>query len=279
VYVVDDGGILKGTLSLKKLLLVHSSTKIKNIANTDVIFVKTSTPDEEVANIMQKYDLVTLPVVDTIGRLKGRITIDDVVDVMREEADKDFQMVSGITEDIEPHDNVWLLTRARLPWLLIGLVGGVLAAEVIANYEDSLRIYPEMAFFIPLITAMGGNVGVQSSSIVVQALANNTLSMESTFKKVLKEFSVAIINGISLSSLIFGYNLLVSDSFALTLTVSSALFSVVLFASIFGTFIPLLLNRLKIDPALATGPFITTINDIAGLAIYLVVGRILYTVF
>ncbi|MBA7588455.1 Magnesium transporter MgtE [subsurface metagenome] len=167
-------------------------------------------------------------------------------------------MASGISEDVESTDNVWLLTRARIPWLLIGLLGGVLVAKVIGLYEIDLGMYPEMAFFIPLIAAMGGNVGVQSSAIIVQGLANNTLGIESTFTKLMKELTVAGINGITLAGLIFLYNILATDSFALTLTVSIALFSVIVFASFFGTFIPLLLNRIKVDPALATGPFITT---------------------
>lgn len=279
VYVVDDNDILKGTVSLKKMLLSQNRSKIKDISNTDVISVKTNTPSEEVANIMKKYDLVALPVIDSIGRLLGRITIDDVVDIIKEEAEKDYQMASGISEDVESTDNVWLLTRARIPWLLIGLLGGVLVANVIGLYEIDLGMYPEMAFFIPLIAAMGGNVGVQSSAIIVQGLANNTLGMESTFTKLMKELTVAGINGITLSGLIFLYNVLATDSFALTLTVSIALFSIIIFASFFGTFIPILLNRIKVDPALATGPFITTLNDIMGLFIYLMIGRILYGVF
>ena len=279
VYVVDDNDILKGTVSLKKMLLSQNRSKIKDISNTDVISVKTDTPSEEIAIIMKKYDLVALPVIDSIERLMGRITIDDVVDIIKEEAEKDYQMASGISEDVESTDNVWLLTRARIPWLLIGLLGGVLVAKVIGLYEIDLGMYPEMAFFIPLIAAMGGNVGVQSSAIIVQGLANNTLGIESTFTKLMKELTVASINGITLSGLIFLYNVLATDSFALTLTVSIALFSVIIFASFFGTFIPLLLNRIKIDPALATGPFITTLNDIMGLFIYLLIGRILYGVF
>lgn len=279
VYVVDDNDILKGTVSLKKMLLSQNRSKIKDISNTDVISVKTDTPSEEVAIIMKKYDLVALPVIDSIGRLMGRITIDDVVDIIKEEAEKDYQMASGISEDVESTDNVWLLTRARIPWLLIGLLGGVLVAKVIGLYEIDLGMYPEMAFFIPLIAAMGGNVGVQSSAIIVQGLANNTLGIESTFTKLIKELTVAGINGITLSGLIFLYNILATDSFALTLTVSIALFSVIIFASFFGTFIPLLLDRMKIDPALATGPFVTTLNDIMGLFIYLLIGRILYGVF
>ncbi|MBN2611930.1 MAG: magnesium transporter [Bacteroidales bacterium] len=277
VYVVDDDNILKGIVSLKKLILGRPNTKIKSITNTEVIAVRTDTRSDEVANIMEKYDLVSLPVIDQFGRLIGRITIDDVVDVIKEEAEKDYQMISGITEDVESSDNTFMHTRARLPWLLIGLVGGILGAQVIGFFEESLRIDPNIALFFPLIAAMGGNVGVQSSSIVVQGIAANIIDLQSTSKKLLKELLIAMLNGSILSSLIFVYNLFFSDSFVLTTTVSVALFAVIMFASVFGTFVPLVLHKFKIDPALATGPFITTINDIMGIFIYLGIGRIFYS--
>jgi magnesium transporter len=279
VYVIDDNKVLKGTLSLKKLLLTPINTKIKNIINEDVIAVKADTPSEEVAHIMNKYDLVALPVVDALNRLIGRITIDDVVDVIREEAERDYQLVSGITKDVESTDSAWILTRARIPWLFIGLFGGILAALVMGNYEVELGLFPQMAFFIPLIAAMGGNVGVQSSSIIVQALASNSMGFESIGRKLFKELGVATLNGIVLSVVIFGYNFIFSDSFALTITVSTALFTVIIFASMFGTFVPLILEKFKIDPALATGPFITTVNDIMGLFIYLMIGKMFFNVF
>jgi len=278
VYVVDDDNILKGIISIKKLLLIPTSESISTIYDPDIISVKVDTPDEEVANIMDKYDLVSIPVVDSIGRLVGRITIDDVVDVIREEAEKDYQMASGISGDVEPSDNVWVLTRARIPWLLIGLFGGILSALVMGQYEGDIMKYAGLALFVPLINAMAGNVGVQSSAIVVQGLANNSLGLETLSKKLFKELSVGFTNGIICSTIIFAYNFFMSDSYSLTITVSIALFSVILFASVFGTFIPLALNRFKIDPALATGPFITTINDITGLFIYLFIGRIMFTI-
>lgn len=279
VYVVDKDHVLKGTVSLKDLIVARSNVRIRNIVNTDIISVKTDTPSEEVANIMKKYNLVSIAVIDTIGRLVGRITIDDVVDVIQEEAEKDYQMISGITEDVEHSDNVFVLTRARLPWLIIGLTGGILGSRVIRMHESELKISPEMALFFPLIGAMGGNAGVQSSAIVVQGIAAGTIDLQGTAGKLLKELMVAFINGFILSSLIFIYNLIFSDSFALTLTVSIALFSVIIFASVFGTFVPIFLHKMKIDPALATGPFITTTNDIIGLTIYLGMGRILYGIF
>lgn len=277
VYVVDDSGALKGTLPLKKLLLATGKTLVKNICDSNVISVKTDTDSEYVANIMEKYDLVALPVVDSIGRLKGRITIDDVVDVIKEEAEKDYQMISGISGDVEASDSIFQLTKARIPWLLIGLMGGVLGAQVIGLFSDEIQLYPEVAIFITLITAMGGNVGIQSSSIIVQGLANNSLGFESSGRKLMKEISIALLNGILLSSLLFLYNIIVHHSLALTISVSIALISIIVFASLFGTFVPLALNKLKLDPAVATGPFITTTNDVIGLFIYFFISRLFYT--
>ncbi len=278
IYVVDDDEKLKGVLSLKKLILNRTSTKISNIYNADVKSVTTDTRQEEVAEIMDKYDLVAIPVVDDIGRLKGRITIDDVIDIVREEAEKDYQMVSGITGDVEPGDRVFEVLRARFPWLLIGLLGGILGAVVLSSNEDSLKTVTELAFFIPLIAAMGGNVGVQSSSIVVQSIASGVKDLESTSRKLFKEVSVALLTASIFATLIFIYNFFSQANMNLTYSVSLSLFIVILFASLFGTIIPLLLNRFKIDPALATGPFITTMNDILGLLIYLAVGKMFFEI-
>jgi len=279
IYVVNDENVLLGILSLKALLLASASTQVKEIFESDVRSVRTSTPSEEVAQIMEKYDLIVLPVTDSIGRLMGRITIDDVVDVIRDEAEKDYQLASGITADVETTDSPARLSRARLPWLIIGLLGGIVVAAVIGSFEEDIKINPEMAFFIPLIAAMAGNVGIQSSAIIVQGIASNSLGLESTYRKLIKELMVAFLNGIILAGLLFIYNFFISKNLALTFTVSTSLFVVIIFAALFGTLIPLLLNRLKIDPALATGPFITTMNDIMGLFIYFLMGRILYMVF
>ena len=271
--------ILKGLVSLKDLAISKNTTIISKIMEVDIHRASVDDDAEEVAQTMQKYDLVAIPVVDAIGRLVGRITIDDVVDVIREEAERDYQLASGLTEDVEYSDTIYRNARARLPWLVIGLTGGVFGAIILGRFESDLRIYPEMAFFIPLIAAMGGNVGIQSSAIVVQGLANNTLRLDRFFSKLSKDFAVAFINALILSGLIFAYNFFISDSFALTITVSAALMAVIVFASMFGTVIPILLNKFGADPALATGPFITTSNDIFGLLIYMLVGRILYGVF
>jgi len=277
VYVVDQDEKLLGLLSLNNLLIASTETKIADLYEKEVISVNADMDSEEVGNIMEKYDLIVMPVVDEHGILLGRITIDDVVEVIKEEAEKDYQMASGISEDVESTDKIWVLSRARLPWLLIGLLGGIFGAKVIGVYENDIKIYPEMAFFIPLIAAMAGNVGVQSSAIIVQGLANNSLGIDSIFSKLMKELGVALINGIVCSVIILTYNLYFSDSLALSLTVSTALMSVIVFAGLFGTLVPLLLDKYDIDAALATGPFITTVNDILGLVVYFVIGRIMYT--
>ncbi len=276
VYVVNNDGILKGTLSLKRLLLSPTTTTVREIYNEDLISVNTDISADEVAQIMDKYGLVALPVVDGIGRLVGRITIDDVVDHIRDEAEKDYQLASGITDDVESSDSVWVHTRARMPWLLIGMIGGILGSRVIGGFVGILDEHPQLSFFMGLIAAMGGNIGMQSSAIVVQSLASGTMGLESTSAKLLKEIFVAIINASVLSVIIFIYNYIVGADIALTYTVAIAMFSVVVFASLFGTFIPLTMNRLKIDPAVATGPFVTTLNDIIGMFIYLSIGTLCF---
>ena len=279
IYVVDDHDVLLGRLSLKRLLLSSPSTRsyIRDIyLQQELHAVTPDLSDEKVASVMEKYDLVTVPVVNQGGILLGRITIDDVVDVLREEAERDYQLASGISEDVESRDSVWTLTRARLPWLLIGMAGGILGATVIGAFDIEKNI--EMALFIPLIAAMGGNVGVQSAAIVVQGLANQSLRNEGLGAKLAKELSVGMVNGIICSAIIFISSMLLNFGLALSITVCISLFAVIVFAALFGTFVPLALDKYKIDPALATGPFITTANDIIGLIIYFLVGGIIASI-
>ena len=276
IYVVDDLNKLVGLLSLKRVLFANPKTIISEIYQSkNIISVKTSDSDEEVAKIMEKYDLVAIPVVDFQNKLVGRITLDDVVDIIKEEADKDFQLASGISERIESNSSIWRISRARLPWLLIGMVGGIFSAQVISQFESGISLVPSLAFFIPLITATGGNVGVQSSAIVVQSLAKGNDHFGSIIQKLLKEGLVGLLNGILLSLLIYGIAFIFASS-TLGFVVSISLLVVVIFAAIIGTLIPLLLHRNNIDPALATGPFITTLNDVLGLFIYFTVGMLLY---
>jgi magnesium transporter len=279
IYVVDANERLVGTLPLKRLLISNDDTPIDEICDKEIISVTTDVESEEVASIMEKYNLVALPVVDADGRLTGRITIDDVVDVIREDAESDYQKASGLTNDALPSDSVWRLTGARLPWLLIGMAGGIMGARVIGLFEEELQQFASLAFFIPIVGAMGGNAGVQSSAIVVQALASNSLGKIGILASLAKEFMVGSLNAVVISGVLFTYNLFFSPNFALTLTVSSALLIVILVASIMGTLIPMVLDKLDIDPALATGPFITTTNDILGLFVYFTLGHMFFTHF
>jgi len=278
IYVVDKQEKLTGWLSLKSLLFNAESirTNIGDLATTDVYTIGANADEEEAIERMKKYDLVALPVVGEDGTLLGRVTFDDAMDIMEEEAEKDYQMASGISEAVESDDSVWKLTRARLPWLVIGLIGGVLVAQVIALYEDQLKIDPRLAFFIPLIAAMGGNVGVQSSAIIVQGLANRTIKTHAILSRLGKELLVGLLNASVCAGLILFFNYVFGSTGALSYTVSVALFSVIIFAAIFGTVTPLVLDRFKVDPALATGPFITTMNDIMGLVVYFWVGKLFY---
>ena len=274
VYVVNSAGQLLGRLSLKRLLLEASSTRstIGDLfREDDTRTVKVDDPDELVVQVMKKYDLVALPVVDDHNRLLGRITIDDVVDLMKEEAEKDYQLASGLSDEVESDDSLWEMTRARLPWLLIGLFGGLAGAYVIGAFD--IERFPSMALFIPLIAAMGGNVGVQSAAIVVQGLAGGRTPSDARLApRLLKELSVALLNGAICALVILGASMVLGYGWNLSVTVSLALIAVIVFAALFGTFVPLTLDRFKIDPALATGPFITTANDIIGLIIYFGIG-------
>ncbi len=276
VYVVDDFGHLLGRVSLKRIILAEDNTRVEDIYDTDLVSVQTFMDEEEVAQIMRKYDMEAVPVVNARGKLVGRITIDDIVDVITELAEEERQMMAGISSDVEEDDTVWKLSKARLPWLTIGMAGGLLGAWLIGFFESDIALIPAMAFFIPLITATGGNVGIQSSSIVVQSLANPSAFAESMWKRLLKVFFVAVVNGIILALMVFGVIILFTKDQSMAFTVSISLFSVVLLASFMGTITPLILDKFGINPALASGPFITTTNDILGLAVYFGVAQAIH---
>lgn len=275
VYVIDDDERLKGVLPLQRLITNPSVSKIKHVMKKDPIAVRDSDSIEDVAETIGKYDLVALPVVDSIGRLVGRITIDDVMDEVREQHERDYQLASGILQDVETSDNVFIQTAARLPWLLIGMLGGLANSVILGGFENNLAANPKMALFIPLIGGTGGNVGIQSSAIVVQGLANNSLKQENIVPQILKEGLVSLINASIISIVVFIYNFFLLGDKGITASVSLSLFAVVMFASIFGTLLPMTLNRMKIDPALATGPFITISNDIIGMMIYMFIASAL----
>lgn len=275
IYVVDDEERLKGRLSLKDLLTTSTKTPISEVYIRKVDYVKVDTKDVEVARIMQKYDLEAIPVVDELGRLVGRITIDDIVDVIKEEADKDYQLAAGISQDVEADDSVLQLTKARLPWLVLALLGGFISVHVLGIFEPIMGVHPELFFFTPLIAAMAGNVGVQSSAIIVQGLANNTI-IGPIIERLLKELSLSLLNGLILAAiLLLGSYFLLGYEIHVGYTVAIALLSVIIMASLIGTFIPIILNKYGIDPALATGPFITTSNDILGILTYFTIAKII----
>lgn len=275
IYVVDDENRLKGRLSLKDLLTTSTKTPISKVYIPKVDFVKVNTPSVDVAHIMQKYDLEAIPVVDEMGRLMGRITIDDIVDVIKEEADKDYQLAAGISQDVEADDSILDLTRARLPWLVLALCGGFISVRVLGLFEGAMANHGNLFFFTPLIAAMAGNVGVQSSAIIVQGLANQSIS-GSLFNRLVKEVSLSLLNGIILASILFvGSHFLLNVELIIGEIVTIALISVIIIASLIGTFVPLLLHRFNIDPALATGPFITTSNDICGILIYFSIAKLI----
>ena len=275
IYVVDDENRLKGRLSLKDLLTTSTKTPISQVYTKKVDYVRVDTPNTEVARIMRKYDLEAIPVVDEMGRLMGRITIDDIVDVIKEEADKDYQLAAGISQDVEADDSILDLTRARLPWLVLALFGGFISVRVLGLFEGAMANHGNLFFFTPLIAAMAGNVGVQSSAIIVQGLANQSIS-GSLWNRLIKEVSLSLLNGIILASILFvGSYFLLNVEIIIGEIVTIALISVIIIASLIGTFIPLLLHRFNIDPALATGPFITTSNDICGILIYFSIAKMI----
>jgi magnesium transporter len=274
IYVVDDAGKLKGRLSLKDLLVASTRTPISDIYIPKVDYVNVIDGAEDVANIMRKYDLEAIPVVDDHQILLGRITIDDIVDVIKEEADKDYQMAAGITQDVEADDSILELTKARLPWLFLGLLGGIGAFIIMEGFQGVFEKYAALFFFTPLIAAMAGNVGVQSSAIIVQGLANDDIK-GGINSRLLKEMLLAALNGVVLALFLFLFVWLSQGKIDLAIAISVSLVGVIIVAGLIGTFVPLFLNKRGIDPAIATGPFITTSNDIFGILIYFMIAKMI----
>ena len=277
IYVVDKADKLIGRLSLKDLLIAKNETKISAIYIPKVDAVHVNDDDEDVARLMAKYDLEAVPVVDDEKTLLGRITIDDIVDVIIEEAEKDYQLAAGITQDVDAEDSIFALTRARLPWLFLGLIGGVGAAIIMGTFDTIIEDFPLILLFTPLIAAMAGNVGVQSSAIIVQGLANDDIK-GSINSRLIKEMLLATLNSIILAVFLFGFMWFWKQDFQTALAVSVSLVAVIIVAGIVGTFIPLFLHKRGIDPAIATGPFITTSNDIFGILIYFIIAKFILNI-
>ena len=272
VYVVDNEGRLKGVFPLKKMITNPSVSKVKYVIDEDLISTKVDTPIEDVVQLIEKYNLVSVPVIDSIGRLLGQITVDDVIDELREQQEHDYQLASGITADVETADNVLRQTKARIPWLLIGMLGGIGNSMILGKFEASFATHPELLAFIPLIGGTGGNVGTQSSALVVQGLANKSLNTSNIMKQVCKESLVALINATVISIVVFIYNFLVYGFLApVTFAVPISLFALVIVATLWGTLLPLVFKKINIDPAIATGPFFQITNDLLCISIYITV--------
>lgn len=274
IYVVDDQDKLLGRLSLKDLLTTSTKTPISKVYIRKLNSVNVDTEDVEVARIMQKYDLEAIPVTDELGRLVGRITIDDIVDVIKDEADKDYQLAAGITQDVEAKDSVFELTKARLPWLIIGMLIEIVASVVLKHNENAFEKYTTLFIFVPLLSATAGNIGVQASAIVVQGLANGSLK-EFNRNYLSKELTVAMISGTIISLFLLGYHSLMYQQYQVGLAISISIIVVILFAATLGTLVPLFLHKNKIDPAIATGPFITTTNDVFGIILYFGIAQLI----
>jgi len=274
IYVVDKENVLLGRLSLKDLLTADAKTKIQEIYIPKVDWVNVHDDAEDVAKLMQKYDLEAVPVVNDEQILLGRITIDDIVDFIKEEAEKDYQLAAGISKDVEADDSVWELTRARLPWLVLGLFGGLGSVYIMQGFEEAIESYPILFFFTPLIAAMAGNVGVQSSAIIVQGLANDNVK-GSLVNRLLKEVGLALINGSALGGLVMLFGFIVGQDLLVSVTIAISMLSVIIVAALIGTFVPIILDRRGIDPAIATGPFITTSNDIFGIFLFFYLSKVI----
>lgn len=272
VYVVDDDGRLKGVFPLKKMITNPSVSKVKYVMDEDLISTRVETPIDEVVQLIEKYNLVSVPVIDSIGRLQGQITVDDVIDELREQQEHDYQMASGLTGYVEPADSVFRQMWSRVPWLLIGIFGGILNSKLLEHFESSFAAFTSLLFFIPLIGGTGGNVGTQSSALVVQGLANGSLNTSNILRQVFKESAVALMNAIALSLLVFVYNVIAFGlADPVTYAVPITMFILVIVATLWGTLLPLLFEKINIDPAIATGPFVQIGNDLLGMNIYMVV--------
>ena len=275
IYVVDEKNKLKGRLSLKDLITANAKAKVKDIYIPNVDYVTAEQEGDEVAKIMSKYDLEAIPVVNAKNELLGRITIDDIVDLIIEEAEKDYQLAAGISNDVEANDSILELTRARLPWLFLGLLGGLGSVFILQGFENVME-KPELRnlfFYTPLIAAMAGNVGVQSSAIIVQGLANDTVK-GSLFSRLLKEVGLSLINGLALGIILFLFGRFIDQEIVVSLTIAGSMLLVIIVAALIGTFVPIILDRRGIDPALATGPFITTCNDIFGIFLFFYIAKL-----
>ena len=276
IYVLNKEKVLIGRLSLKDLITSPSTSKIKEIYIPKVDYVNVNDSADEVAKLMSKYDLEAIPVVNDKTELLGRITIDDIVDYIKDEAEEDYLLAAGISNDVEADDSILELTKARLPWLILGLFGGLGSVFILENFESIMATKELRAlfFYTPLIAAMAGNVGVQSSAIVVQGLANDQIK-GSLLSRLIKEISLTLLNGIILSLIIIVFGLLINQRIDMSITISISMILVIIVAALIGTSVPIILEKFGIDPAIATGPFITTGNDVIGILLFFYIAKII----
>ena len=275
IYVVDSKNRLKGRLSLKDVVTAKSRSKVRDIYIPNVDYVTVDQEGEDVAKIMSKYDLEAIPVTNKRKTLLGRITIDDIVDLIKDEAEKDYQLAAGISSEVEVNDSIFQLTKARLPWLFLGLLGGLGSVFILKDFEQIMN-QPDLRnlfFYTPLIAAMAGNVGVQSSAIIVQGLAND-LVKGSLLNRLFKEVGLSLINGFALSVILIIFGQIVNQDLFMSLTIAGSMMGVIIIAALVGTFVPIILDKQGIDPAIATGPFITTANDIFGIFLFFYIAKI-----
>lgn len=275
IYVVNEDNELLGTLSLKKLLTTASNTLVEELYNDKIRYVKVTEKDVDVAIQIQKYDLLEMPVVDELKRLQGVITVDDIIDVMIEEAEENYQLAAGITSNVDADDSILTLTKARLPWLLIGMFGGLGAASIIDGFSTAMEKYKVLLLFVPLIQSTAGNVGIQSSAIIVQGLANGAIKGD-VWKLIGKEFLLGLLNGLGIAFIVlFFSHFWFGTPYLISVTICVALITVIVIAAVIGTAIPLVLSKRGLDPAVSTGPFITTSNDIFGVFIYFLIAKMI----
>ena len=276
IYVLNKKKVLIGRLSLKDLITSPSKSKIQEIYIPKVDYVHVNDSADEVAKLMSKYDLEAIPVVGDNNELLGRITIDDIVDFIKDEAEEDYLLAAGISNDVEADDSIFELTKARLPWLILGLFGGLGSVFILESFENIMasKELRALFFYTPLIAAMAGNVGVQSSAIVVQGLANDVIK-GSLISRLIKEVSLTILNGLILSIIIILFGLIINQSLEMSITISVSMIFVIIVAALIGTSVPILLDKFGIDPAIATGPFITTGNDVIGILLFFYIAKLI----
>ena len=284
VYVVDQEERLVGVLSLRELIITKSNKIIEEIMQEQVIKVNVGTDQEEVAKMVAKYNLIAIPVVDDYDIIKGIITVDDIIDVIESEATEDIYKFAGTNEgEYKMEDSfpkrIWASVSSRLPWLVVTVFGGILSAKIIGGFESTLNSNTAIAYFIPLLAGMGGNVGTQSSTLTVRGLATGQIDSKEVLKIVLHEFSVGFSVGLVCSLMVAVLTFVLQGEMLLSLIIGVSMWANMITAATIGTLVPLIFKRVGVDPAVASAPFISTTIDITGISIYFTLTTILMSQF